>query len=113
VRRPRFSENAVPSQPLLSYLPLRLFWSYSEFIHFVPCLSVPEVPDTYDTAPFHGKLTIDPVALQHANGVCSNPEWTSGENLPQDWIDFIAGVIERSRKIRQHIEATPHQLEHA
>jgi len=70
-------------------------------------------PDTYDTAPFHGKLTIDPVALQHANGVYSDPEWTSGENLPQDWIDFIAGVIERSRKIRQHVEAAPHQLEHA
>jgi CheY-like chemotaxis protein len=48
-----------------------------------------------------------------ANGVYADPESTSGENLPQDWIDFVAAVIERSRKIRQHIEAAPHQLENA
>jgi hypothetical protein len=58
-------------------------------------------------------MTIDPVALQHANGVYRDPEWDNGDNLSQDWIDFITGVIERSRKIRQHVEAAPHQLEHA
>jgi hypothetical protein len=42
-----------------------------------------------------------------------DPEWTSGEGLPQDWIDFIAGVIERSRKLREYVEAAPHQLEQA
>jgi hypothetical protein len=47
------------------------------------------------------------------NGVYRDPEWDNGDNLPQDWIDFVAGVIERSRKTRQHIEAAPHQLENA
>jgi hypothetical protein len=28
-------------------------------------------------------------------------------------IDFVAGVIERSGKVREHIEAAPHQLENA
>jgi hypothetical protein len=53
------------------------------------------------------------VVLQHANGVYRDPEWSNGDNLPQDWIDFVAGVIERSRKTREHIEAAPHQLENA
>jgi hypothetical protein len=70
-------------------------------------------PDAYDTAPFHEKLTIHPVSMQHANGVYSDPSWSSGENLPADWIDFVAGVIDRSRKIREHVEAAPHQLKHA
>lgn len=51
--------------------------------------------------------------MQHANDVYSNPEWSSSEKLPQDWIDFVAGIVDRSRKIRQHIEAAPHQLENA
>ena len=70
-------------------------------------------PGTYDTAPFRDKLTIHPVRLQHANGVYRDPEWDNGDNLPQDWIDFVAGVIERSRKTRAYIEAAPHQLENA
>ena len=59
----------------------------------------------------HRALTIHPVVLQHANGVYRDPEWDNGDNLPQDWIDFVAAVIERSRKTREHIEAAPHQLE--
>jgi hypothetical protein len=39
-------------------------------------------------------------------GVYSDPEW-SGDNLPQDWIDFVGGIIERSRRIREHVEAAP------
>jgi hypothetical protein len=48
-----------------------------------------------------------------ADGVYSNPEWSKGHPLPQDWIDFVAGVIDRSRKVREHLEAAPHQLENA
>ena len=51
--------------------------------------------------------------MQHANGVYSNPEWSKGDPLPQDCIDFVAGVIDRSRKVREHLEAAPHQLENA
>lgn len=45
------------------------------------------LPDAYDTTPFRDKLTIHPVTLQHANGVYRDPEWSNGDNLPQDWID--------------------------
>jgi hypothetical protein len=70
-------------------------------------------PNTYSSGPPFDKLTIDPVTMQHANGVYSNPEWSNGDNLPQDWTSFVAAVVERSRKFRQHIEAAPHQFEHA
>jgi hypothetical protein len=70
-------------------------------------------PNTYSSGPPFDKLSIDPVTMQHANGVYANPEWSSGDHLPQDWIDFVAGVIDRSRKVRQHVEAAPHQLENA
>lgn len=70
-------------------------------------------PDIYDTPPFHGKPTIHPVTLQHANGVYRHPQWDNGDNLPQDWIDFVAGVIERSRNLRQHVEAALHHLQNA
>ena len=70
-------------------------------------------PNTYSSGPPFDKLTIDPVSMQHANGVYSNPEWNKGDHLPQDWIDFVAGGIDRSRKVREHIEAAPHQLESA
>jgi hypothetical protein len=51
--------------------------------------------------------------MQHAHGVYRGPAWDNGDNLPQDWIDYVAGGIERSRKTREHIEAAPHQLENA
>jgi hypothetical protein len=47
------------------------------------------------------------------NGVYSDPDWSSGKSLPQDWIDFVASVIERSRNTREYIEAAPHQLQNA
>jgi hypothetical protein len=70
-------------------------------------------PDAYEDGSWPRKLTIYPVSLQHANGVYRYPEWSNGDNLSQDWINFVARVIERSRKTRQHIEAAPHQLENA
>jgi hypothetical protein len=70
-------------------------------------------PDAYEDSSWPRKPTIDPVMMQHANGVYRDPEWSNGDHLPQDWIDFVAGVIERSRKVREHIEAAPHQLENA
>jgi hypothetical protein len=70
-------------------------------------------PDAYDPGSWPRKITINPITLLHANGVYRNPEWDNGDNLPQDWIDFVAGVIDRSRKVREHLEAAPHQLENA
>jgi hypothetical protein len=43
----------------------------------------------------------------------SRPEWSNGDHLPQDWIDFVAPVIQRSSKTRGLAEAAPHQLENA
>jgi len=51
--------------------------------------------------------------MQPANGVYSDPAWDNGDHLPPDWIDFVAGVINRSRKTHAHIEAAPHQFEKA
>ena len=65
-------------------------------------------PNAYDSGSWSRKLTINPVTLQH-----NNPERDNGENLPQDWVDYVAAVIERSRKTRAHFEGAPHQLENA
>jgi hypothetical protein len=62
--------------------------------------------------PMNLNLVIEDRACSVLNWNC-NPEWGNGDNLPQDRIHFVAGVIDRSRKVRQHVEAAPHQLENA
>ena len=70
-------------------------------------------PETYPTAPFYGKLTISRVTLKHANGVYRDPEWFGPDDLPQDWIDFLARFVERTKEVRAYAEKAPYQIKSA
>jgi hypothetical protein len=62
---------------------------------------VKKSPGSYDIAPFRDKLTIHsthPAARQR--GFTPIPRGANGDNFPQDWMDFVTGVIERSRETR-------------
>ncbi|MDQ2843575.1 MAG: hypothetical protein M3Y72_21545 [Acidobacteriota bacterium] len=59
-------------------------------------------PNTYSSV---DKLSISAVSLQHANGVYSDPSWSKGDALPEDWIAFITDTIARGQKARSLAEA--------
>ena len=47
------------------------------------------------------------VALQHANGIYSKPEWGRGPAISEDWAAFINETVMRGQKARSTAEAAP------
>jgi hypothetical protein len=75
----------------------------------------PGLIDWFDVVPphaynFHTDLTIHPIAMRHANGVYSDPDWdiSSSDNLPEDWEQIIRDTIVRGQKARDFAFAAPH-----
>jgi hypothetical protein len=48
------------------------------------------------------------VALQHANGIYSKPEWGQGPAISEDWAAFINETVLRGQTARDAAEAVPH-----
>jgi hypothetical protein len=70
--------------------------------------------DWYDVVPagvYHSRESteIDPVTMQHANGIYSDPSWARTTSpIPEDWAAFVNETITRGQTARRTAEAAPH-----
>jgi hypothetical protein len=96
--------------------PTNMFESLATYMRqrFYPDVDAGRI-DWYDVVPagvYHLRESteIDPVTMQHANGIYSNPSWwhKAAAAVPEDWAAFISETITRGQTARRTAEAAPH-----